>query len=123
MELRVPKLFNLRRDPFEKAYVESDNYVDWRFRRIFLIGDMQIRLKEFLDTFKGDQYPPRQRPATLSVKYMVDEILKDIQKTYETGHKSERLVMPSEAKLPSEFGVVVDQLGKIVDKLRTISNK
>jgi arylsulfatase len=123
VELRVPKLFNLRRDPFEKAYVESDNYVDWRFRRIFLIGDMQIRLKEFLDTFKGDQYPPRQRPATLSVKYMVDEILKDIQKTYDTGDQSEPLVMPSEAKLPSEFGVVVDQLGKIVDKLRTISNK
>ncbi|MDB9436381.1 arylsulfatase [Dolichospermum lemmermannii CS-548] len=123
VELRVPKLFNLRRDPFEKAYVESDNYVDWRFRRIFLIGDMQIRLKEFLDTFKADQYPPRQRPATLSVKYMVDEILKDIQKTYPTGGQSEPLVMSSEAKLPSEFGVVVDQLGKIVDKLRTISNK
>jgi hypothetical protein len=54
---------------------------------------------------------------------MVDDVLKDIQKTYETGDKSDRSVTPSEAKLPSEFGVVVDQLGKIVDKLRTISNK
>jgi len=125
VDLRVPKLFNLRRDPFEKASVESDNYVDWRFRRVFLIGDMEVRLSKFLDTFRGNQYPPRQRPATFSVNYMVDDVLKDIQKTLETGYttQAQASVTPSKAKLPSEFGVVVDQLSKIVDKLKTISTK
>jgi hypothetical protein len=56
---------------------------------------------------------------------MVDDVLKDIQKTLETGYttQAQASVTPSKAKLPSEFGVVVDQLSKIVDKLKTISTK
>ncbi|HAC65953.1 MAG TPA: arylsulfatase, partial [Cyanothece sp. UBA12306] len=38
VNLRVPRLINLRRDPFEKAPHESDYYSDWLFRRIFLLG-------------------------------------------------------------------------------------
>lgn len=73
----------------------------------------------------SDQYPPCQRPASFSVNYIVDDVLKDIQKIYETGDttQAQASVTSSEAKLASEFGVVVDQPGKILDKLKTISNK
>lgn len=77
VNLRVPKLFNLRRDPFEKADEESDNYVDWHFRRIFLLGPIQLVVAKFLNTFV--QYPPRQKPASFSINQIVDGVVKQIK--------------------------------------------
>ena len=77
INLRVPKLFNLRRDPFEKADKESDNYVDWRFRRVFLIGPIQLSLANLLNTFI--EYPPRQRPASFSINQIVEGVVKEIK--------------------------------------------
>ena len=37
VELRVPLLFNLRRDPFEKAQHNSNTYNDWLLDRVFVI--------------------------------------------------------------------------------------
>ncbi|WP_013322581.1 arylsulfatase [Gloeothece verrucosa] len=77
VNLRVPMILNLRRDPFEKAPEESNNYIDWRFRHTFVIAPAQIVAQEFLDTFR--EYPPRQKPASFSINQMLEDLLKDLE--------------------------------------------
>ncbi len=64
-ELRVPKLFNLRRDPYERADVTSNTYYDWAISRVYLLVPAQVYVGKFLETFKA--FPPRQRPASFTV--------------------------------------------------------
>lgn len=71
--LRVPKIYNLRRDPFEKASYESNNYADWVFRHIFLLVPAQAYVAQFLESFK--EFPPRQKAASFSV----DQVLEKLQ--------------------------------------------
>src|ERR1700736_4991894 len=46
--LRVPKLFNLRTDPFEFADITSNTYWDWIFDHIFLYVPAQHIAGRFL---------------------------------------------------------------------------
>ena len=57
-ELRVPLLFNLRRDPFETAQHNSNTYNDWFLDRVFVLAPMQQLAAKFLMTMKD--YPPSQ---------------------------------------------------------------
>ncbi|AOY80215.1 arylsulfatase [Moorena producens JHB] len=77
VNLRVPMILNLRRDPFEKAPTESDYYVDWRFRRTYLLGPAVAYMAQFLDTFRD--FPPSQRPASFSVDQVVQELIEDLK--------------------------------------------
>ena len=77
IHLRLPVLFNLRRDPFEKASYESSYYDDWQFRRVFLLGPAQAYLTQFLNTFLD--YPPRQRPASFSIEQIVQDIIDQLK--------------------------------------------
>ena len=71
--LRFPKLFNLRRDPFERADWESGAYETWRFERLFLITPGAAYVGKFLGTFKD--YPPRQKPGSFNL----DRVLESLQ--------------------------------------------
>jgi arylsulfatase len=51
-ELRVPLLFNLRRDPFEKAQHNSNTYNDWFLDRVYILAPMQRVAGQFLMTLK-----------------------------------------------------------------------
>jgi arylsulfatase len=65
--LRVPKLFNLRTDPFERADTTSNTYWDWYMNKAYLILAAQRIVAEFLQTFA--EFPPRQkRPASRSTR-------------------------------------------------------
>jgi len=64
-ELRVPLLFNLRRDPFEKAQHNSNTYNDWFLDRPFVIVPIQGLAAKFLMTMKG--YPPSQSPGSFNL--------------------------------------------------------
>lgn len=77
VNLRVPRLLNLRRDPFEKAPHESDYYSDWHFRRIFLLGPITSYVGGFLQSFVN--YPPRQKPASFTINQIVDGVVNQIQ--------------------------------------------
>ena len=77
VNLRVPMILNLRRDPFERAPFESDYYVDWRFRRTYLLGPAVAYMAKFLDTFRD--FPPSQRPASFSVDIVVQELIEDLK--------------------------------------------
>jgi arylsulfatase len=70
--LRVPKLYNLRMDPFERADVTSNTYYDWFLDRAFMIGAAQILASRFLATFKG--FPPRQKAPSFSIDQAVAKL-------------------------------------------------
>ena len=59
--LRLPKLFNLRMDPYERADITSNTYWDWVISHAFVFVPAQAIVGEFLATFK--EFPPSQRPA------------------------------------------------------------
>jgi arylsulfatase len=71
--LRLPKIFNLRDDPFERADITSNTYWDWYLDHDFLIMLAQQRTAQFIATFKD--YPPRQKAAS----FTVDQILERLQ--------------------------------------------
>ncbi|WP_299935098.1 arylsulfatase [uncultured Pelagimonas sp.] len=71
--LRTPLIFNLRRDPYERAYRTSNTYYDWMIDRVFLLVPAQVYVGEFLATFK--EFPPRQKPASFSVDQVVEQML------------------------------------------------
>ncbi|WP_175517181.1 arylsulfatase [Planctomicrobium piriforme] len=73
-ELRVPLLFNLRRDPFEKSQHNSNTYNDWFLDRPFVIVPMQAMAAKFLMTMKD--YPPSQSPGSFNLS-KIEEKLKE----------------------------------------------
>jgi arylsulfatase len=70
--LRVPKLFNLRTDPFERADITSNAYYNWFLDRIpnFMAGNALVT--QFLETFKD--FPPRQRPASFTIDQALEKM-------------------------------------------------
>jgi len=77
-KLRVPRLFDLRADPYERASITSNTYFDWLMDRIFLLGPAQAEAAEFLATFK--EFPPAQRPDSFSI----DQIQESLNKSFES---------------------------------------
>ncbi len=71
--LRVPLIFNLRRDPYERAQKTSNTYYDWLIDRAFVLVPAQGIVGEFLSTFKA--YPPRQKPASFSLDRVMEKIM------------------------------------------------
>lgn len=71
--LRLPKIFNLRMDPFERADHISIGYPLWRLERTFLLVPAQAYVAQFLETFV--EYPPRQKPGSFSI----DQVLLGLQ--------------------------------------------
>ena len=78
VSLRLPKLFNLRTDPYERADITSNTYYDWVMDRAFVFVPAQTFVSQFLTTFK--EYPQRQRAASFNL----DEVMQKMQE----GHGS-----------------------------------
>jgi arylsulfatase len=74
--LRIPKIFNLRTDPFEFADITSNTYWDWYIDHVFLLVPAQSFVGEFLGTFR--EFPPRQKAASFTVDQVMDKLLKGI---------------------------------------------
>ena len=75
MVLRLPKLFNLRMDPFERADHEAMNYGQWRIERVYTLVPAQAIVGQFLSTFA--EFPPRQKPSSFSI----DQVLESMQRS------------------------------------------
>ena len=71
-ELRVPLLFNLRRDPFEKAQHNSNTYNDWFLDRPFVVVPIQGMAAKFLMTMK--EYPPSQSPGSFNLSKIEEQL-------------------------------------------------
>ncbi|MGX1099885.1 arylsulfatase [Amorphus sp. MBR-141] len=77
--LRVPKMFDLRADPYERADITSNTYWDWVLEHAFLLVPAQAEVAEFLGTF--EEYPPSQRAASFSVDQIQERLEKSLSGT------------------------------------------
>jgi len=71
-ELRVPLIFNLRRDPYERAQHNSNTYNDWALDRVFIIAGANATAQQFLLTMRD--YPPSQTPGSFNLDSMQKRI-------------------------------------------------
>ncbi len=74
--LRLPKLFDLRADPYERADITSNTYYDWFISQPYLVFAAQAETVKFLATFK--EFPPRQRAASFSIDQAVEKMKKSL---------------------------------------------
>jgi arylsulfatase len=76
--LRVPKVFNLRADPYERADITSNTYYDWMMSdgMAVILGGPPV-VGEFLNTFK--EYPPSQRAASFSIDQMTEALQRSLE--------------------------------------------
>jgi arylsulfatase A-like enzyme len=70
--LRVPKIFNLRTDPYERADITSNTYYEWILERAYLATPAQAYVANFLSSFKD--YPQRQKAASFNL----DEVMRSM---------------------------------------------
>ena len=70
---RVPKLFNLRMDPYERADVVSDQYYDWLVKNDYLMVKATMGAGTMLESFL--EFPPSQESASFSI----DQISRDVE--------------------------------------------
>lgn len=70
--LRVPLVFNLRRDPYERAQLTSNTYYDWMLDRVYLLLPAQDYVGKFLGTFK--EFPPHQKAASFNLEQVMSKM-------------------------------------------------
>ena len=70
--LRVPKIFNLRTDPYERADITSNTYYDWLMDHVFILVPAQKVVGDFLATFK--EFPPSQKSGSFSVDQVLERL-------------------------------------------------
>ena len=72
VELRLPKLFTLRGDPFERADHEGIGYARWRIDRAFMLVPAQVYVSKWLQSFA--QFPPRMKAASFGIDAVMRKI-------------------------------------------------
>jgi arylsulfatase A-like enzyme len=70
--LRVPLLFNLRRDPYERSQLTSNTYYDWLLDRVYLMLPASDYVGKFLMTFK--EFPPRQKAGSFNLEKVMETL-------------------------------------------------
>jgi arylsulfatase len=70
--LRLPKFFNLRRDPFERADENSNTYWDWLISHAYLIYGLQAVVAQEIEAFL--KFPPRQKPAAFNLDRVMEKL-------------------------------------------------
>jgi arylsulfatase len=80
VSLRVPKLFNLRTDPFERAATTSNTYYDWLVDNVYIVLAATALVSQFLATFT--EFPPRQKAAS----FTIDQVVAKLESALTAGH-------------------------------------
>jgi arylsulfatase len=70
--MRVPLIFNLRRDPYEQATITSNSYHEWQLNRAYLLVPAQAYVGRFFETFQ--EYPPRMKAASFSLDQVMEKL-------------------------------------------------
>jgi len=71
-QLRVPKIFNLRTDPYERADITSNTYYDWMLDRAWLVMPAQAFVAEMLQSLI--EFPPSQTPASFTIEQLLEKL-------------------------------------------------
>jgi len=72
VQLRLPKLYTLRGDPFERADHDAELYAKWRFDRAYVLVPAQAYVSKWIGSFKD--FPPRMKPASFSLDQVMDQL-------------------------------------------------
>jgi len=72
----VPLLFNLRRDPYERAHKTSNTYDDWFLDRAYMLIPAQAYVASFFETFK--EYPPRMKAASFGIDQVMEKLKENL---------------------------------------------
>ncbi len=72
VKLRLPKIFNLRGDPFERADENSNTYWDWMIDHAWILYKMQATVAAQIEGFVA--YPPRQKPAAFNLDVVMKQL-------------------------------------------------
>jgi arylsulfatase len=80
VKYRAPKMFNLRRDPFERADENSNTYWDWVISHAYIVYAMQGAVAQQMDAFV--RFPPRQKPAAFNL----DALMRTLQESSSGAH-------------------------------------
>jgi arylsulfatase len=72
VSLRLPKIFNLRTDPYEFADITSNSYWDWMFDHAFMLVPSQAVVAQVLATF--EEFPPRQKAASFNLSGVLEKM-------------------------------------------------
>ncbi len=75
--LRIPKLFHLRRDPYEKADTDSNAYNEWWADRTPRIAQAAEVIAQFLGSLR--QFPPSQRPASFTIDQVFEGVMRQLE--------------------------------------------
>jgi hypothetical protein len=65
VKLRLPNIFNLRRDPFERADFNSNTYFDWMVDHVPQLYQCQAIVAAQIENYV--KYPPRQKAASFNL--------------------------------------------------------
>jgi arylsulfatase len=80
VKYRAPKIFHLRRDPFERADENSNTYWDWVISHAYIVYEMQGAVAQQIQAFV--KFPPRQKPAAFNL----DEVMRKLQESSSASH-------------------------------------
>jgi arylsulfatase len=72
--VRIPFIFNLRTDPYERATITSNSYNNWLIEHTWALVPVQGIVGTFLQSFKA--YPPRAKAASFTVDQALEVLLK-----------------------------------------------
>ena len=72
----MPKIFDLRADPYERADVTSNTYYDWLIDRAFLMVPAQAGVAKFLSSFK--EFPPSQKADSFGIDDALEKLKKNL---------------------------------------------
>jgi len=70
--MRTPFIYNLRRDPYERATITSNSYYEWMLDRAYMLVPAQAYVGQFLETFQ--EFPPRQKAASFSLDKVMEKL-------------------------------------------------
>jgi arylsulfatase A-like enzyme len=84
VKLRLPHIFSLRRDPFERANINSNVYWDWMINRIPLLYEAQALVAAQIDNYL--KYPPRQKAASFNL----DAVMAQLDRAAQTARSKEQ---------------------------------
>jgi arylsulfatase len=74
VQLRAPKITNLRMDPFERAEEENAiGYQRWYLERMYMIAPAGAYVGKWLQSFK--EFPPRQKPGSFNLDRVMESVM------------------------------------------------
>jgi arylsulfatase len=71
-KLRLPKIFNLRTDPFERADITSSSYYEWMLHNAYFVYPALAAVQKFMETFR--EFPPAQHPDSFTIDQAMEKM-------------------------------------------------